>query len=298
MLFIYKEGTNKFLREILKPFASFIPVKYRFPVNGSFNIKIDPNKTINLTCNPTSYLSRLLFWGGEEGFEYKTVRIYKELVKNANVIFDIGSNIGYYSLVGGALNPKAKIYAFEPMPAAYKFLNINIENNKFSNIKAEKIALSNVKGKTKFYAVKSRKFMNLEDHLNGDGTINKDNNISNFGEEFEVNTETLDNYVSSNQINSIDIIKIDTEASEHLVFAGGINVLQNFRPIIFCEVIPNKIETQINEIFAPLNYSFFKAYPEGLVKFNSLTESYDECIDYLIVPNEKENLILDFMKGN
>jgi FkbM family methyltransferase len=184
------------------------------------------------------------------------------------------------------------------MPAAYKYLNINIDKNNLKNIKAEKIALSNVEGKTKFYAVKSRKFMELEDHLNGDGTINIDNNTSNFGEEFEVNTDTLDNYVASNQINSIDIMKIDTEASEHLVFEGGINVLRNLRPIIFCEVIPNKIETQIEQIFSTLNYSFFKAYPDGLVKFNSLSESYDECIDYLIVPNEKENLILDFMKGN
>jgi FkbM family methyltransferase len=296
MLFIYKEGTNKILREVLKPFASFIPVKYRFPVNGSFNIEIGDDKSINLTCNPTSYLSRLLFWGGEKGFEYKTVRIYKELVKSADVIFDIGSNIGYYSLIGAKINPNAKIFAFEPMPAAFKYLNINIDKNNFKNIKSEKVALSNVVGKAKFYAVKSRKFMNLEDHLNGDGTINVDNNISSFGEEFDVNTNTLDNYVASNQIKGIDLIKIDTEASEHLVFEGGINVLKNFRPIIFCEVIPNKIETQINAIFSNLNYSFYKAYPEGLVKFNSLSESYDECIDYLIVPNEKQNLILSFTK--
>jgi FkbM family methyltransferase len=296
MLFIYKEGVNKILRESLKPFAKFIPVKYRFPVNGDFNIDLGNNTSINLSCNPTSYLSRLLFWGGEKGFEYKTVRIYKELVKNANVIFDIGSNIGYYSLVGAALNPKVKIYAFEPMPAAYKFLNINIQKNKFQNIKSEKLALSNSEGKTKFYAVKSKKFLDLADHLNGDGTINFNNNNGNFGEEFDVTTATLDNYVNKNQISAIDIIKIDTEASEHLVFEGGINVLKNYRPIIFCEVIPNQIEAKVNAIFSPLNYDFYKAYPEGLVKFNSLTESYDECIDYLIVPHEKQNLISQFLK--
>lgn len=297
MLFIYKEGINKILRETLKPFASLIPVKYRFPVNGNFNIDLGNQQVINLTCNPTSYLSRLLFWGGEKGFEYKTVRIYKQLAKDASVIFDIGSNIGYYSLVGARMNPEVKIFAFEPMPAAYKYLNLNIENNHFKNIKAEKKALSNAKGKTKFYAVKSRKFSDLADHLNGDGTINSDNNLSSFGEEFEVFTETLDNYVKDNQIKRIDIIKIDTEASEHLVFEGGINVLKNLRPIIFCEVIPNKIESQIDAIFAPLNYTFYKAYPEGLVKFNSLSESYDECIDYLIVPTEKEPSISMFIKG-
>jgi FkbM family methyltransferase len=298
MLFIYKEGINKILRETLKPFASLLPLKYRFPVNGSFNISIGNNKFINLTCNPTSYLARLLFWGGEKGFEFKTVRIYKELAKASTVILDIGSNIGYYSLVGAKMNPDVKIYAFEPMPAAFKYLNINIHKNQFKNINSENIALSNTKGKTTFYAVKSKKFVELADHLNGDGTINADNNITNFGEEFEVHTETLDNYVSAQKITNIDVIKIDTEASEHLVFEGGINVLKNLRPIIFCEVIPNKIETKIDAIFATLNYSFYKAYPKGLVKFNSLSESYDECIDYLIVPNEKQHLISKFIVSN
>jgi FkbM family methyltransferase len=182
------------------------------------------------------------------------------------------------------------------MPAANKFLNLNINNNHFKNIKAEKIALSNTKGKTKFYAVKSKKFIELADHLNGDGTINVDNNMASFGEEFDVQTDTLDNFVNANSIHKIDLIKIDTEASEHLVFEGGINVLKNFRPIIFCEVIPNKIEVQINKIFNKLDYSFFKAYPAGLVKFGSLTENYDDCIDYLIVPNEKQNLIAAYLK--
>jgi FkbM family methyltransferase len=177
-------------------------------------------------------------------------------------------------------------------------MKLSDDKNNFKNIKSEKVALSNVVGKTKFYAVKSRKFMNLKDHLNGDGTINIDNNFSNFGEEFEVNTNTLDNYVASNQVKSIDLIKIDTEASEHLVFEGGINVLKNFRPIIFCEVIPNKIEAEIDRIFEPLSYSFYKAYPEGLVKFKNLNESYDECIDYIIVPTEKEHLISEFIKRN
>ena len=295
MLFIYKESVNKILRNALKPFSGLIPIKYRFPVNGNFDIDLGNNKRINLSCNPTSYLSRLLFWGGEKGFEYKTIRIFKELAKVSNTIFDIGSNIGYYSLVSAAYNPKAKIYAFEPMPAAYKFLNLNIKNNAFKNIKTENIALSNSKGETKFYAVKSRKFMDIADHLNGDGTINAENNTASFGEQFNVLTQTLDNYVKEHQIAKIDLIKIDTEASEHLVFSSGTEVIKNHRPIIFCEVIPHKIEQQLDAIFAGHNYLFFKAYPNGLKEFGSMSESYDECIDYLIVPVEKKALIEPFL---
>ncbi len=297
MLFIYKEKTNKILRNALKPFARFIPLKYRFPVNGNFTIDIGKNMHINLTCNPTSYLSRLLFWGGEKGFEYKTVRIYKELVKEAHIIFDIGSNIGYYSLLGAKINPQAKVYAFEPMPAAFKYLKINIKNNNLTSIYPQNVALSNAEGKALFFAVKSKKFMDIEDHLNGDGTINENNNL-NSSHQFEVSTITLDSFCRSHNIEKIDVIKIDTEASEHLVFEGAMNMLKKARPVIFCEVIPHQIENQLNNLFEPLQYSFFKAYPDGLKKFDTLTESYDSCIDYVLVPNEKIHIISRFIQAS
>lgn len=294
MLFIYRPKINLILRTVMKPFSSIIPSKYHIPVNGSFNIDLGEGKRINLLVNPTSFLGRLLFWKGVKGFEYKSVRVFIELAKKSEVFFDIGANIGYYSLVAAAFNNKLKIIGFEPSPSAFKFFKKNIENNKFKNIKLETTALSDSVGKTTFFAVKSKKFLDIPDHLNGDGTINLENVGSSLIEKFDVKTNTLDNYIRQNNISKIDLIKIDTEASEHLVFSAGHKVLKEYKPIVLCEVIPNKIEKELNEIFKDHRYLFYKAYPNGLKKMDNLFHK-DASIDYFMVPESKGHLISSFI---
>ena len=39
---------------------------------------------------------------------------------------DVGSNIGYYTIIGGAINKNLKIIAFEPSDAAFKYVKKNI----------------------------------------------------------------------------------------------------------------------------------------------------------------------------
>jgi hypothetical protein len=75
-------------------------------------------------------------------------------------------------------------------------------------------------------------------------------------------------------------------------------VLEKYKPIIFCEVIPHKIEKELDAIFSNLDYSFYKAYENGLKKVSSFSESYDACIDYLIVPNEKIFMVEKFMQNS
>lgn len=59
----------------------------------------------------------------------------------SGVFFDIGANVGVYSLYCAALYSTAKIHAFEPMPANNEALRLNAERNCFSNIYAWPYAL-------------------------------------------------------------------------------------------------------------------------------------------------------------
>ena len=50
---------------------------------------------------------------------------------NKNVIFwDIGANIGLYSIYASKVNKKIKVFSFEPSPNNYKSLSTNISINK------------------------------------------------------------------------------------------------------------------------------------------------------------------------
>lgn len=295
MLFIYNKVPNKIISTVLKPFASIIPKNLWFPVYGHFKIKLDDTHSIHFNCNPTSFLGRLLFWGGAEAFEFKTIRIFRELITGADVFLDIGSNIGYYSMVASSYKPEIKVWAFEPLPAAVKYLNMNIADNNFKNITVVQKALSLEKGALTFYAVRNSKFDKIEDHLSGDGTINPDN--AGKGEQFQVDCIALDSFVEEAGIKKVDFIKIDTEASEHHVFRSGMSVLKNHRPIIQCEIIPGLIERELEKVFEGLNYKYFKATENGLTEVNTLVNTAGTSTDYYLVPAEKSNLVQRFTRN-
>ena len=63
-----------------------------------------------------------------------------------DIFFDVGANVGVYSLFAASLYPEMTIWAFEPMRANYAALVQNIEMNGFHNIKAFRQAMGNRTG--------------------------------------------------------------------------------------------------------------------------------------------------------
>ncbi len=63
-------------------------------------------------------------------------------LKNDDVFYDIGANIGVYSLYAAARNKYARIFSFEPEAQNFWHLCKNIHLNKFNNITPCNIALS------------------------------------------------------------------------------------------------------------------------------------------------------------
>jgi len=57
------------------------------------------------------------------------------------VFFDIGANVGAYSLVASEV-AGSRVFAFEPHPASFQLLERNIELNKRSNVTPLRVALS------------------------------------------------------------------------------------------------------------------------------------------------------------
>ena len=81
------------------------------------------------------------FWTKEP----ETIEWIKSFNPN-DVFFDVGANVGVYSLFASSLYPEMTIWAFEPMKANYAALIQNIEMNGFHNIKAFRQAIGNRTG--------------------------------------------------------------------------------------------------------------------------------------------------------
>ena len=93
----------------------------------------------------------------------------------------------------------------------------------------------------------------------------------------------------------IDIIKIDTETTEHLILEHGREVLSRCRPLIFCEVIRGYKEEKVTELLKQERYLFFEVSENGLREIPALTESPLQKNDFILIPEEKKGLIGKFV---
>lgn len=296
MKFIYSPLINYLYRTVLKPFSAILPNKYKIAVNGTFTVKSKSGIQFKMVTNPTNAVTKFLFWAGVEGFEYNSARVFCELVKNSKVLFDIGANIGYYSLLGSSIcHKKIEVFAFEPMPSIFDFLNKNCDANGFDNIRCFQLALSDAEGEATFYGVVNPKFENLP-QLTGDGGLSKEHSGKISKIQFKVNTIGLDDFVATHLSDKkIDLIKLDTEANEHRVLSAAHKVLSEHRPIIQCEILKNQIETEIQNILDRYDYFYFRATDKGLVLVDSFSNNKSAFVDYYLVPKEKQSIVLKFV---
>ncbi len=122
----------------------------------------------------------------------------------AEVIFDIGANVGAVTVLLANKYPEAKIFAFEPEPENYKILQNNTKE--YSNVSCHNIALGWGKSVVKLF--RSDNPWNMGGFSIFETGSKKDEFVP-------VDMETISVFMLDHGIQKVDIIKIDTEGSEH-----------------------------------------------------------------------------------
>ncbi|MFL0354028.1 FkbM family methyltransferase [Xanthomarina sp. GH4-25] len=291
--FIYSSKVNFFFRNINHPLRDLFFNKIKIPPSGIINLKTDSGY-LKIATNQTSYLTQLLFWNGYKKFEYS--EIFEKLSKQIDIFLDVGSNIGYYSLLASKSNSKIKAFAFEPALGPKHYLKENIKLNNFqNNIELIDLAISDSIGEIDFYEVQNKKYKYLKYNLAGEGNTGTKKTSRNFKLN-KVNSTTLSNFVGLKKLNKIDLIKIDTEGTEAVILNSGLSEVKKFEPIIICETLFNKIESDLDDIFKLLNYEFYNHTPKGLKKVDTIKRKFDDGVrNCFFVPQSKVHLISEFI---
>lgn len=163
-----------------------------------------------LTKNNLIY-NRTLF--GEGTYESENV-----FVSPGDVVFDVGANIGMFT-VFSLLKKNAKhVYAFEPVKSTHEILRNNCKLNKIlKNVGLINKGLANKRG---FFEISI-----------SNSNIGANSIIFNRNDNSEsVSITTLDYFVESQSIRKIDFIKVDIEGAERLFLEGAKKTLANFKP--------------------------------------------------------------------
>ncbi|HXD31056.1 MAG TPA: FkbM family methyltransferase [Pyrinomonadaceae bacterium] len=170
---------------------------------------------------------------GLASFEPHYVRLLRTLIKEGDCVFDIGANIGVYSVLFSRwVGQSGKVIAYEPDPNNLELLKRNLFMNGCDNTILRELALSTTEGEEFF----SRDlFTGSTGHL-GRGTTYGEVLFGDGRREvlLPVKTTTVDH--ETERYSPPHVIKLDIEGGEFDVLQGSTALLTSHRPLIMSEL--------------------------------------------------------------
>ncbi len=174
-------------------------------------------------------------WSTASSYEYilgdyedpEVMAEFLSWLKPGSVVYDLGANIGFYSLTANRVITAGKIYSFEPLPSAREIFEKHIDLNKKlmtnNNIRLLPFGVSDQEKKVEF----SNSVIQKE----GNTYIKGSSVFTGTEDKITVQCYSIDELVKQGY-DKPDIIKIDVEGAEYDVLKGAIETLQQYRPNI------------------------------------------------------------------
>ena len=199
-------------------------------INRAVTFKYNNKSTFKMKLNINEYTQCLYYFGSPNPDLLKLIN------SGGKGFLDIGANVGFFSLY--ASQHFKEVVSFEPTPHTYRKLEQNISLSNLSNLKPINAALSEKEGSMKLYSCPYNQGGNKLGEFSEEIKIEHKNMA---WEYFDVDVHRLDDLESGNVLPSkIDLIKIDVEGHEALVFKGAQSTLAKHKPVIYAEVASSR----------------------------------------------------------
>lgn len=193
---------------------------------------IEIEKGIYCYCPPFSSYGGLVVYSKLP--EYPEMSFMLKTLNDDDTFFDIGANMGMYTLLAASKIKSKTIYSFEPIPRVLNQLRMNLNlNNLLGQVKVIEKVVSDKNGYEKFLVQDISEYSHITYHKSRKGTI--------------LPSITLDSFCKKENVKNIDLIKIDVEGAEYKVLKGMNQILKNHRVSkLIVELGGNSVQFGIN----------------------------------------------------
>ena len=275
----FKKNVFCFIRPLNLPYNIIKHLHFK----GIFKVNIE-NRNFSIMHYGYQIENELFWYGLLNGWEKISMKLWVDLSKESQVIFDIGANTGVYSLVAKTLSPGAQVFGFEPVVRVFQKFKYNVELNKF-DIRCYDYAISNEDGEALIYEVPSEHVYSV--------TVNKNTTQNEKANSTEIKTKKLSTFIKEQKIDRVDLMKIDVETHEVEVLEGMGEYLLLFQPTLLIEILNDDIGRKVQDLLKGIDYLFFNIDEISIPKrVNNIVKS--DYYNYLICKEEiakKLNLI-------
>ena len=266
---LLRKNYYKFYKYLFNPLKLFNHLTIDTLYDGDIKIKLHLKDWIQQQIYFTDY------------FDYKGIKFLKHTLKEGDTFFDVGTNIGSYSLVASKIvGNSGKVYSFEPVFKTLKKLTETVERNNFNNIQIEKKIVSDKNESINIYA-------SPDDNIGMSSIVKKFENVK----PESVPSVILDEYIIAQKIKKITLVKIDVEGAELAVLKGMKRILKEIKPIIFIEISNDVLADiaidaqEIIDFILEYDYSIYAVSKRGTATmFNSLKNSTYH--NYIFLPKK------------
>lgn len=218
----------------------------------------------------------------QDAYEPVESRFIRGVLKANDVFVDVGANVGWYTMLASTIvGDGGHVHAFEPRRPMVDYLQSTVKLNGLANaVTVHAIGLSNEN------TSESLMWVATSDNGGSASLARGDASADMICQPIEV--RTLDGL----QLGHVDVMKIDVEGAEPLVFEGARATIERDRPIVLTEVLPSQLKRVSHA--SPQEYIDFFLSRDYRGYIVDLTRCGDDVLGFP-TPWEKELVNIGFV---
>lgn len=222
---------------------------------------------LQLLVRAEGAVGRAIYFRGS--YDPEETRYLRQSVRQADICFDVGANIGYYTLLMAQAAQRGNVHAFEPVPLTLNLLRTNVMLNEVQNVVVNGCAVGDRVGEVEFVVSRDDAFSSLVD------TERKPSETKT-----SVLMTTLDRYCDERAVLRVDCLKVDVEGAEGGVLDGATELLRDRS---------RRPRLMLLELYDPMLTKFNSGIDDISRRLRSSGYSPFVCSRHRLVPFEREH---------
>lgn len=209
--------------------------------------------SVTIRYLPQGNVSRDLYLGQ---FEQETIDFFSHHLRPGMIVFDVGANIGVYSLLSADyVGKRGAVHSFEPTPNTFAQLQVNVKLNGFACIHLNQLAVAEQSGTSNLFLYKQ----------NAMNSLSRQDWVGTPLGQVAVETISLDEYIDAEGLDTVNLLKLDVEGAELGVLKGARRLLSGPNPpVVVCEFADKTTSNfgyraaDLRDYLAGFGYQFFR----------------------------------------